>query len=361
MAVNNLARMFGNVKCNDSCTEKIPSKLSTELAERGKQTFADRVLAAEIFRGSMEAAHEILYQIGGAVFIPHTDFTTLTSMADFYGVKESYLRGLLQRNGIISQRMPYDVVSISGESVAYAVSKYSDVCVRKEYTTPGGKWYYTFAQKPMCEALVKIPGKGVPCCYSARVFLAVAALMYFGPPNIQKDSKTTQVMEILRRSGYYIQAKRTAKENKNKQLEKELQRKQESTDAAPESQDEALGTQDVPHGSDGVRLAASGDIIIQPDVFVQVIKVSVKEAVKEAVTSAMSDFAVSRQAAAAPIVYSGASSESRSSNKPKKPENWDNILTDWTSGRVTASEAAKDAGMSLSRFRSYATGKSTFD
>lgn len=348
MAVSNIAQMFADVKPVDGAKYTGASvALSPELIDREKSCLEDKVLGAAIFRGNLSTAREIMNLVGGAVFIPHSDYTTLELIAEFYGVKAEYVRNLFVRHGIVYQKMPADVVRIPAYEVSAALREFDDVCLRTEGPLTEAR-RYSVSQRPFCGKVAAfIPRKGTPCFYSARVFLAAASLMFYGSV-VPKDSKASEIMSILRRSNYYIQAKGIAEANKLQNTEK--RREKETPEKAAENQ----------QGSEGVKITTNGEFVIQPEVFVQVIKV----AVKEAVSNAMSDF-ISEFPSVSPRVSTPRASGSRigksPTNKLKKSANWDAVMGDWISGKITMKQAAKDAGPSVPSFRNYIGGKATFD
>lgn len=277
MAIDSIALMFQNVKRDDTADfTDVPVGVSPELLEREQFCSVNMVLGPTIFHGSMTKARDLVNAIGGAIFVPHTNYTTLEAIADFYGVRVEYLKNLFVKYGVIYKKMPFDVLHISGREVSEALKKFDDVCVRCEDQNPH-RSCYSFSRKQMCNVnKVFVPRKGVPCFYSARVVLAAASLMHYGSL-VPKESKASKVVEMLQYSSYYERAKavveqnnRRAKENKQKTAVETEQEKR------PEPGD--------------VRVAATGEFIIPPEVFVQVIKVAVKEAVSDAMTTFASNF-----------------------------------------------------------------------
>ena len=202
MATGIVTQMFADVKRETAAdSAAISAQLSPELIEREGSVSARYTLAPTIFKGDMAMARELMNFMGGAVFIPHTDYTTMEQIANFYGVKTKYMRGLFYRHGIVHQKMPADVLKIPGCEVEASLKSFDDVCVEMECSNARRR-HYTFSQKPLCsKTKVSVAAKGVPCFYSARVFLATASLMYYGSV-VPKDSMASKVMEVLQRSGY---------------------------------------------------------------------------------------------------------------------------------------------------------------
>jgi len=83
--------------------------------------------------------------------------------------------------------------------------------------------------------------------------------------------------------------------------------------------------------NDGLPMSPNGDVMLSRELLDYIVRVAVKEAL-----------------------------DSRG-NKVRKPDGWDDIVAKWKYGKLTTHKAAKMAGMSVSSFHDYATGKKTFD
>lgn len=349
MAKDNIAQMFRNVKNEKSIHAKLSElsgELSEELLRRERSANADMILAPIIFHATVREARELTDLIGWDVFLPHTDYTTLERIADFYGVEAAYIKNLFVRYGIVYTKMPDDVVRVSGECVAAALGRYDDVCVRVDMDSRQlHKQILVFKKSSCGKAVATIPKKGISCFYSARVFLATASLMSFGQ-SVPKDSQASKVVEILRRSVFYSGAKEVAARNEA-DLKKEL-----SNSTQKDGSD--LGK--VQSEPSGVKIAPDGELVVAPEVFVQIIKVSVREAVASSLPSILDELRVDR------AVYGRRPSDAKKfPSKLKKPGNWDDVLASWEDGRLTTKQAANATRMSESSFRNYARGRKTFD
>lgn len=102
-------------------------------------------LAAMILNGSNARANEVLNSVGGIRSVPkiryhHADFagfSSISDVADFYGVDWKYLSYVFRDCGIIAKNAPNDVKHVRGDSIildegyigrpanAYGVSVYS--------------------------------------------------------------------------------------------------------------------------------------------------------------------------------------------------------------------------------------------
>lgn len=228
----------------------------------------DYLIAEEILNGTSESAYNTLVLFGEVNLIPVLQYTTAKEIAKFYGVSESYLKSVFNRNGITPRKMPTEAKLMSGFSVseelygkvksAYSCYKTGNLCV----TDANGKKTTIAANK------------GTFCVYSVRVFLAAAALMYFGR-YIEKDSIAKKVIEVLEKSSYGIKARRTMETIEAER--RELQ-KQESAEVLKNE------TGLFPVVCEANQPCVNYNIVVSAEVFKILLSSAVKEAIREALS-----------------------------------------------------------------------------
>ena len=281
MANTTIARMVHEVK-----NENKDVMISMELQERAQSHRPERVLATTIFNDSIERARDLMDAFGHANFIPHTDYTTIDEIANFYGVETSYIKGLFTKYGIVYNKMEADVQRLASCKLIPVLRDFEDVCITLESPDRYHKSYMIARRSyGSCEK-ISVCAKGTPCFYSARVFLATAALMYFGS-HIPKNSRASEVMEMLKRSGYYTISTQIAKQNSLKFAEsnKDVKPAKEAVDvvaqAAPAGADTEAGV------IENSTVTPNGSIVVSSEFLANLIKVVAKEAAREAAREAV--------------------------------------------------------------------------
>lgn len=206
MAMTNIAQLFGDVK-----TETKKSIVSPEIRSYEQTTVIDRVAAREVFRLNVDEARRYIAKVGNVDFLPHTNYATVEKIAEFYDVKSTYLAGVFHRHGIIHQKMPDDVLCISGQTIAYQMGKFPDVDVTEDEVR-GSRFYAITQNKGYMRDRIPISKSGTTNLYSARVLLAAALLMRYGAC-VPQASKAMEVVKFLRTQKLYKTAEEIAEKN----------------------------------------------------------------------------------------------------------------------------------------------------
>ena len=161
-------------------------------------------LAYAVLKGSNESALDILVGSGEPRFIPGTYFTTMVEVVRFYGVKEKYLLGVMHRWGIAVKKTPDDVVR--AELSDFLSQRGLSSRVRASRANCSGNWALSdmeaCGRERLCDRVEALPSHYKKQLFiSARVFLALAALMYYGR-YVTEDGQAHKTLAVLSRSQY---------------------------------------------------------------------------------------------------------------------------------------------------------------
>lgn len=238
----------------------------------------EHAVAAEILSGTNEKAMEILRicDCKRIIPVPKVYFTTVEEMAGFYRVPDTYLKGILIRLGINFTNMPDDVKRGSfireclmgmREPVAgrHIVGRY------EVFNTPKGLRFCDLAQKRDNQTDIQITANRA--VYSARVFLALDALMYYGR-YITEGSVGGQVFSVLLKSDYA---------NAAVERIKRIRKNGSAEETAEETEDMPIQDEHLVETPDGVVVTADGNFVISVELFARTIRTAVKEGVSEAI------------------------------------------------------------------------------
>ena len=158
-------------------------------------------MAYAVLTNSNEQAMEVLNASGKPRFIPGTYFTSLIEISRFYGVKEKYLLGVMHRWGISAQKTPEDFIR-ERPPWFLLMQEVDDRVTICQFNDAQG---YTL----LCDK-ENMGGEGVEILpevtsrqyfISARVVLALSALMYYGR-NMTTRSQAWRTLEVLYRCQY---------------------------------------------------------------------------------------------------------------------------------------------------------------
>lgn len=325
-----------NEKCNGEISKTGIAEVIQTLQDSGR---INDLIAVEILKGSNEKALDILRVCGCKAVVPGTMFAPLAEVSRFYKCQPRYLHTVLNRVGITPTKTSTDVMKCSfsyfleyfgiGEkffiSSRYNTHTLTDVNTKQKYefthtNSSGGNFY------------------------SARVVLALAVLMYYGR-TANTDSVGGGIYEQLLESTYYDAAQQNIASSG-------AQKQTDSKTAIPD---------------DNTAVMDDGKVTMTAEFLAGLIKTAVHEAVAEYAK------------VATPVVYSGAvnppSASSHdykryahgtvfnSASKPcrlAKPNNWDEVMTQYNAGAITQAAAAKMTGMCVSTFIKYSKGFSQF-
>lgn len=305
------------------------------------------VISALILEGTNERAMDILRACNCDAFVPGTMFIPTSRFAEFYGVTESYILGILNRYGITHTKMPNDVKRRSvrnflqehGVADRFSCSyQYHNIWVlcEKEFHKQ-----YSFKQ-------VKTANY-----YSARVVLAFASMMYFARVNREKGNAVS-VYNTLMKSAYRDAAIEEMKRAKQQESEQEVEVVQSSDNQQPDSNSAILTQQ--------------GNLVLTSEFFATLIKTAVREAVAEcakefvprsqcAMNETQSEPKIEGENAVFRPVATG---NTRGYRKITKPRNWDRIVKKQKDGLISQVDAAKLTDMSVTSYIKYSTGVRNF-
>ena len=149
-------------------------------------------MAAAILDGERKKAEEILrISDGGGIFIPGTEFATIPFIAQFYGVTESYARGIFGSRGISSTTFPK---SIQRKTASRFCAEHG-IPFRNHVAFPNGGREITF------------PFGGNIAFYDSRAVLAFACLAFMSR-KIIPGSNAQRVLEIISKSDYCAESEK---------------------------------------------------------------------------------------------------------------------------------------------------------
>lgn len=348
MVENNIAQTFENVKQEILTTSGVlfchgtdyligMSGVDCNMNDHRVSGFLRGELVRQIMAGSNEQALAVLSAVGNIGFVPGIGENSipLNEFADFYGVSEKYLSDLLTRRRF-HVLYPKDVSRMYLSDILKADAPIVPCCGNQK-KSDDLKTFHIIGSHGKLN--VSLPQKRMFNLYSPRLVLTTALMMvYTDKSEVEGNIKRTLL--ALKRSPYRF----IKKEDGKKEMD------------------------------DGVHITTTGDIVLSPEVLThslktavkdglsEVVAMSVKLAVKEAVSEVMAEFCIPTAKKKEQVTgHTSAKKHGKFPSKLKKPNNWDNVINAWNSGKLTVKQAAGLAGMSVSSFRSYAGGHKTFD
>lgn len=204
-------------------------------------------LIEQILSGTNEQALAVLSSVGTIRFIPGIGASSipLNEFAAFYGVAEGYLRNLLVRRGLIRKNYPDDINRWDTSGLLKAGAPISPCGCEKDGLV---KYHFNDSRS----LYVMVPYRHMFSTYSTRIVLAASLFMCYTDKSGQ-DGNIQRAILAIKRSPYRL-------------VEKE-----------PEVIEETPPTEGVA----GIPITQSGEFVLSPELFAQVIKIAVKEAVSE--------------------------------------------------------------------------------
>lgn len=271
-----------------------------------------------IMAGTNAQAFSILSAVDVIDHIPGAgeNFVPLNGFANFYGVSEEYLKGVLNRHKFLQKNYPDDVKRVYAADI---VKDDGIPLVRDAYCkVPGrddlSRYRLLDAYGAPC---VSLPKKNSFFIYSPRVVLATALSLLYTDKS-DENCTAKKVALAIKRSDYRV---------------------------IPQEQEPS----EEPHiPRNTLPLLGNGRIELTMDLLDYIIR----KTSSEMISNLLQSFNVSgEKQTSAPSVI----------NKVEKPKDWDDILAKWKYGKLTTHKAAKMTGMSVTSFQDYASGKKTFD
>lgn len=313
MANNNIAQAFDCVK---AFPQKKPKKNTQYLEGFSKEDYDQTCYAMSgqlrskledaILSGTNAQAFSILSAVDVIDHIPAAgeNFVPLNGFANFYGVTEEYLKGVLIRHGLIKKNHPNDIIRVSSEDI----SNHPDIPLVKDdfWKVPGRddlvRYRLSDAYGPPC---VSLPRRYTFLIYSPKIVLVTALSMLYTDKSGENNT-AKKVALAVKRSEYRVI-----------------------------TEDEAEGaTRDTGIPADAIPVGKNGEISLDIELLNHIIRTT---------TETILEY----QAAAV--------------KKRRKPDGWDDIQTKWKHGKLTTHKAARAVGMTVAEFCDYANGNKTFD
>jgi len=189
----------------------------------------NHLLVEQVMNSTNDSAVDFLLKFGDVNLFPIQNCTTAKEIAAFYGVSESYIKNVLTRHGVTQKGMPEEV-SYCGNFTIMAKLYHEVKRIGVHYNQDNKPDGMQITDKTGKEILVRTGGKSF-CVYSAKVFLAVAAMMCF--EKRIENSMAWRVYNALLRSEYGERAK--AEEQRRKREVDEMLRKQREAAKALEA------------------------------------------------------------------------------------------------------------------------------
>jgi len=315
-----------------------------KLRERGRER---DIISALVLEGTNERAMDILRACNCDAFVPGTMFVPMSRFAEFYGVTESYITGILNRYGITHNKMPNDVKRCSvrhflqehGVADRFSCSyQYHSTVVlcEKEFHKQ-----YSFKQIKSANY------------YSARIVLAFASMMYFARVNREKGNAVS-IFNTLMKSAYRDAAIEEMRHREELCAEQEVEVMQSADNQQPDSNSAILTQQ--------------GNLVLTSEFFATLIKTAVREAVAECAKEfvprsqcAMNEVQTEPKSDNENAVFRPvATGNTRGYRKITKPKNWDRVVKKQKDGLISKVDAAKLTDMSVPSYIKYSTGAKSF-
>ena len=137
-----------------------------------------RAYGIAVLHGTNEKAREILSIFGAErSFLTGTSFVTAENIAEFYGVEQSYVCSVLNYNKLVATNYPNDIIRTSTQDMLRRNGVYN--CAVTNYKGKDPEWLNNLTAIKYGEYELKTTAH-VYNFYSARMFLAMAAFMYYG-------------------------------------------------------------------------------------------------------------------------------------------------------------------------------------
>lgn len=202
-------------KCNE-CKAIKQFSISERIAD---------LIALEILQGTNEKAMDVLGACGFKGLIAGTFYAPLSEVVKFYGVSTQYIKGLFTRYGFSRVRTPEDVLNLSVSGFLKMQNVQDRYLVSR---TEQDAWRLSDRYED-CLYIFPVSHEKTECFCSARLILAISAIMYYGR-RIPKDSVGFNTFERLRETSYNAAAVIRKRQNESEKREA-LKKKEISSDS----------------------------------------------------------------------------------------------------------------------------------
>ena len=331
------------------------SKVDADIQDFRMSPTLRSALVEQILSRSNEEAIEVLQAVNNVRRVPGIGDCCITrhEVARFYGVSEEYICGLVNRLGYSSARKKRDVKKVDR---FHLLAANPDI-VECDYQSELGYVQYRMKQSHANRVDFVLPDRSSQfLLFSPRIMLAMSlGMAYTEKTRVPGPIKCT--LMAIKASNYRI--------SEAKQME-------------------------IPGIVPGfsIPVTSDGNLVLSPDLFMSLIRATVKETcaemqsivhddvVAEVSAEIFSEVCEEHPAEVPDAVHEEPSDEIIGKPNPidtpvvskhrfgrakcKRPDNWDEIYADCKAGKISKAKAAKSAGMSVTSFTNYFTGKSVW-
>lgn len=323
MAKGSIAQTFGDVNTKNSTSVRGQYLIGFSMADYDQTRYdMSGQLRCEVEKVILSRTNEQAFSILGTVdVIDHIpgageNFIPLNGFANYYGVSEEYLKGVLNRRRYLQKNYPEDIKRVYATDI---IRNPGVPLLKDNYLKVPGRddllrCRLSDSYGPPC---VSFPKNKSFLIYSPRIVLATAlSLLYTDKSGENNTAK--KVTLAIKRSDYRV-------------VEEE-----------PEEPDDGI----IPY--DGLTVNPNGGVTLSRELLDYIIRKTTSEAIGKLVKSIAE---MEEPSTTLPPAQS----------KNEKPEGWDDIVAKWKYGKLTTHKAAKMVGLSVTGFKDYASGKKTFD
>lgn len=240
-------------------------KATAEFISELKNGDRAQIIAAEILQDSDSHALFTLKLLGCEGFFPDSRMISVSNLADFYGLTDKYIKGVLTNRRINTRTFPHDI-DIVGIPASFSMP-YSQI----------NDWEMVMNDRTRKEMIAKNKNTGEEFIVahqwadrfiSARLALAIAALMFYGRV-IVPDSVADRVLKALDMSEYA--------RNADKILEARAKAAKKVAEANARKEEELKKSE---QNSGEVEISADGKVTMSADVLTSIVSKSVKDALE---------------------------------------------------------------------------------
>ena len=208
----------------------VPGGIDSYWIESHKLTIA-------VLNDTNERAKDLLTS-ADAPIIPGTIFASLPSIAEYFGVEIDYIRGVLLRRGLSRNTMPSDMLLSSLSRLLRETGSFDAVEMSRD---PFDNNRTRIIERKSSRFHSYEPRISVPhdsaermLFCSARVFLALAAIMIIGRSTANTRSNINKIYAMIQKSSYSadferrLEGEKSIMEAEKKRVEAEAQRAEET-------------------------------------------------------------------------------------------------------------------------------------
>ncbi len=317
------------------------------------------LLAAGLLRMPTENAIDLLKVVGYSFKIPLLEcaFSTIGEIAEFYNVNDGYISRILQKYGVV-RRIGTDYV-LSGTQMNNILRQIcTQVAPGRRHEVRGGSGSYVFLDRANgCRQASAVKLSPKKLYYSPQIVLLLPVLMYWGT-YLDPDSVGKKVLRAIERTAYYDQAVTDfCRLNKKREEPQRVSAPEVSPPAAEKEQSEVEKSL-MAFQPDG-NVAAFWKLVkaTQSGCTEDIIKATV-EALKGILGRARIVVEPKPEPEPDPkpepepsaVAPKGGAQGSRSNRggfqpKYKKPENWDETVSEYFKRRINGRELAERTGI----------------